>query len=182
MVINNIVAKANRVLWFIRRNLNRCSKTIKQQMYMALVRPHLEYACAVWDPHVETDINKIEMVQRRAARFVANNYSRAEGSVTSILNDMNWSSLEERRNNTRLTIMYKIHNNDITIPIPQYIRRQNVTSTRQYHPKKFIPVTTSKNVYKHSFFPSTISDWNRLPPSVIDKITTESFKAGLCNV
>ena len=31
------------------------------------------------------------------------------------------------------------------------------------------------------FFPSTISDWNRLLPFVIDKITTESFKAGLCN-
>ena len=50
--INDVVAKANRVLWFIRRNLHRCSKTIKQQMYIALVRPHLEYAGAVWDTYV----------------------------------------------------------------------------------------------------------------------------------
>ena len=57
------------------------SKTIKQQLEMALVRPHLEYACAVWDPHVETDIRQIEMVQRKAARFVENNYSRAESWV-----------------------------------------------------------------------------------------------------
>ena len=29
-------------------------------MYIALVRPHLEYACAVWDTHVTSDIQKIE--------------------------------------------------------------------------------------------------------------------------
>jgi hypothetical protein len=57
-------------------------------MYIALVRPHLGYACAVWDTHVTSDIQKIEMVQRRAARFVVNNYSRLDGTVTNILNDL----------------------------------------------------------------------------------------------
>ena len=119
--INDVVAKANRVLWFIRRNLHRCSKTIKQQMYIALVRPHLEYACAVWDTHVTSDIQKIEMVQRRAARFVVRNYSRVDGTVTNILNEL-------RRKNSRLAIMYKIHANDVAIPIPEYIQRQTIKS------------------------------------------------------
>ena len=56
-----------------------------RKMYIALVRPHLEYACAVWDTHVTSDIQKIEMVQRRAARFVVRNYSRVDGTVTNIL-------------------------------------------------------------------------------------------------
>ena len=108
-------------------------------MYMALVRPHLEYACAVWDPHVISDVQKIEMVQRRAARFVACNYSRSDGTVTNILSDLNWSNLQERRKNIRLAIMYKIHANDIAIPIPEHIQRQTTTTTtRQYHSKMCI--------------------------------------------
>ena len=43
--INIIAARANKALWFIRRNLWRCPKSVKQQMYFALVRPHLEVAC-----------------------------------------------------------------------------------------------------------------------------------------
>ena len=61
-------------------------------MYIALVRPHLEYACAVWDTQVTSDIQKIEMVQCRAARFVVRNYSREEGTLTNILNELIWST------------------------------------------------------------------------------------------
>jgi hypothetical protein len=46
--------------------------SVKEQAYKALVRPSLEYACSVWDPHLKADINKMEMVQRRAARYVTN--------------------------------------------------------------------------------------------------------------
>ena len=92
--INDVVAKANRILWSIRRNLHHCPGTIKQQMYITLVRPHLEYACAVWDTHVTSDIQKIEMVQRRVARFLIKDYSRVDGTVINILNELNWSSLQ----------------------------------------------------------------------------------------
>ena len=180
--INDIVAKANRALWFIRRNLHRCSKAIKEKMYIALVRPHLEYACAVWDPHVTSDIQKIEMVQRRAARFVANEYSRLDGTVTNILRDLDWSTLQERRKNTRLTIMSKIHANDIAIPIPEYIKRQTATNTRQYHPKRFQLVKTCTNVYKYSFFPATISEWNGLPKHILDSNAVQNFTIGLCSI
>ena len=179
--INNIVAKANRALWFIRRNLHRCPKSIKQQMYMALVRPHLEFACAVWDPYTTSDIQKIEMVQRRAARFVVSNYNRTEGTVTSILNDLNWPTLQERRKNIRLATMYKIQSEDIAIHIPDYIHRQTVTSTRQYHPLKFRSMGVSSNVYKYSFFPNTISEWNSLPSSVLESCSIQYFKTALCN-
>ena len=35
-------------------------------------------------------------------------------------------SLQERRKNSRLAIMYKIHTNDVAIPIPEYVQRQNI--------------------------------------------------------
>ena len=64
--IDNITAKANRALWFLRRNLWRCPANVKQQMYFALVRPIIENVCSVWDPHTKHDIERIEMIQHRA--------------------------------------------------------------------------------------------------------------------
>jgi hypothetical protein len=122
------------------------------------------------------------MVQRRAARFVANNYSRTDGTVSNILNDLNWLSLQERRKNIRLAIMYKIHANDIAIPIPEYVQRQTLTTTRQYHPMKFRSMKASTNVYKCSYFPNTISEWNSLPSSVLNSNSIEIFKSALCNI
>jgi len=66
--INSICGKANSTIGFLKRNINISNKTIKEKAYKSLVRPSLEYACSVWDPHLLTDILKLEMVQRRAAR------------------------------------------------------------------------------------------------------------------
>ena len=67
--INNIVCKANKILGFLRRNLSHCPTNVKAQAYFTLVRPHLEYASCAWDPHLQQDISKLEMVQRQALRF-----------------------------------------------------------------------------------------------------------------
>ena len=66
--INNVTNKANSILGLLRRNLRIPSQTIKTHAYQSLVRPHLEYASTVWDPHTQKNIHKLDMVQRRAAR------------------------------------------------------------------------------------------------------------------
>ena len=53
-------------------------------MYLS-IRPHLEYACSVWDPHTKKNIQSIEKVQRRAARFVKKCNQRTPGTITSLL-------------------------------------------------------------------------------------------------
>jgi hypothetical protein len=79
--ISKATSKANKTLGFIRRNLGKCPTDIRDRAYKALVRPHLEYASAVWDPYRIHQIHKIEMIQRRAARFVTNTYSQEPGTV-----------------------------------------------------------------------------------------------------
>jgi hypothetical protein len=63
--INNILAKANKSLGFLRRNISKFSEEIKKRAYQAIVRPNVEYASSVWDPYHENHIKKIEMMQRR---------------------------------------------------------------------------------------------------------------------
>ena len=66
--INEITSKATKTLGFLRRNLTFAPKETKAAAYKTLVRPKLEYAAPVWMPYHQVDINRIEKVQRTAAR------------------------------------------------------------------------------------------------------------------
>ena len=68
---------------------------VKSRAYQALVRPKLEYSCSIWDPYTHDNINKLEMVQRRAARYVQNNYHNTS-SATSMIDTLGWPTLAER--------------------------------------------------------------------------------------
>ena len=72
---------------FIRSNLYSCPpENIKSQAYVTLVRPCLEYACSVWDPHTQKHCQDIEGVQRQAARFVKKKQlEREPGTATNLL-------------------------------------------------------------------------------------------------
>ena len=67
--VHNITNKAKQVLGVVRRNLHPCTRDLKATAYKALVRPHLEYCCTVWDSNSVGLTQKLEAVQRRAARF-----------------------------------------------------------------------------------------------------------------
>ena len=67
---------------------NACTKPIKQTAYMSLVRPLVEYSTSVWDPHQKDLISKIELIQKRAARFTTNTYNRTT-SITHLIKDLN---------------------------------------------------------------------------------------------
>ena len=78
--INNIAAKANRTLNFLKHNICKCSQSVKESAYHALVHPSLEYASVVWDPYHNNKIEQLEKVQRKAARWIVNNLA-----VTALL-------------------------------------------------------------------------------------------------
>ena len=80
-----------------------------------MVRPVLEYASTVWDPHTLTNINKIEAVQRRAARFCLNDFSTFS-SVTNMLRTLNLPPLQQQRERAKLIMMYKIVTDLVDIP------------------------------------------------------------------
>ena len=58
--ISRITNTANKSLGFLRRNLRTQNTSIRENEYKAIVRPQLEYAAPVWDPHTKDDIHKIE--------------------------------------------------------------------------------------------------------------------------
>ena len=92
--VSNVRAKANRTVGFLRRNQ---SQDVKKTAYKGLVRPILEYASPVWDPHGIEIQEELENVQNRAAGFVTGNYNFETRSMTSILEQLGWESLHKKR-------------------------------------------------------------------------------------
>ena len=85
--ISNIGSKGNQTLGFLRRNLRINSPDLKSIAYKGLVRPNVEDASTVWDPYTKQNKDRVEMVQRRAARYVLNCYERT-ASVTEMLKQL----------------------------------------------------------------------------------------------
>ena len=100
---------------------------------------------------------------------------RFTSSVTAMLQDLEWPTLEERR---WATMLFKILHHLVSIPADQYLKaitdhtRRHQQRLQQYH---FYHV----NVFMHSFFPSTISIWNNLLDDAVNATTINEFKSKL---
>ena len=70
--ISGIIVHATSALAFFQRNFGQCSRDVKIKCYLTYIRPIIEYAAVIWSPHLQNNIYQIEMVQRKAARFVFN--------------------------------------------------------------------------------------------------------------
>ena len=119
--VENCTKKANRALGFIRRNFGRCPESIKGTLYTAMVSHRLEYASGAWNPHLKNDINKLENIQRKASRFVKCCNGRDPGTLTDLLDDLEWKSLKQRRTKHDLTLFYQAINGHVEIPLPPYV-------------------------------------------------------------
>ena len=125
------------------------------------MRPLVEYARKVWDPYTQTLIQKIEMVQRRAATYV-NNIHRYTSSVSDMLSTMNWRSLQDRRRDARLCMLYKIDRNLVAIKNDKRLMPPQ-RRTRQSHARARQTLSCRAYRRKNSIFPRTVRDWNALP-------------------
>ena len=175
--ISNITAKANRTLGFLRRNLQISNPELRSRAYKALVRPQIEYATTVWDPHTQNNIKKLEMVQRRAARYALNRYHN-RSSVTDMLCQLGWPSLQHRREHQRLAMLYKIRNGLVAVNADQYLTPAT-RSTRRTRGQAYIVPHTKADYLHNSFFPRTAQAWNNLPEDVTSALTLDQFKSKL---
>ena len=58
--IDHITGNANRSLNFIKRNIKTKNPKVRETAYNSLVRPQLEYAAPIWDPHTKEKILQLE--------------------------------------------------------------------------------------------------------------------------
>ena len=133
----------------------------------------MEYASAVWDPYYNSHIQQLEKIQGCATWWVYNNYNRFS-SVSAMLGELSWPSLEIRRKVSRLQILHKVLNHQLAISIPSYYL-QPTRTTRSYHPLHFIIPSSSTTSYQNSYFSRIIKEWITLPLNIIETTDFELF-------
>ena len=149
-----------------------------------------------WDPYLTKDIEKLERVQRQAARFIPGDYhSREDGSVTKMLETLELETLERRRSSCRLIFLFKVVEGLVPAINPdEFLKSQK--PKRHIKPKAYPGYKSVNIVEKHSvnndrgfiieqcktdqlknsFFVKTIIEWNHLETAVVHAETVEGFK------
>ena len=146
--------KANRTMGFLKRNLNISSCSVKETAYKTLVRPLLEFASSAWDPGLQVDINRLQMVQRRAARYTLNRYHN-RSSVSEMLDQLKWPTLQQRRKNARLVMLYRLTNGYVQVDASDRLVPPNRLS-RGMHEGSFQTFSTRCEARRQSFYPRTV--------------------------
>ena len=146
-----------------------------------MIRSTLEYCGAVWDPTTQEEVNQLEMVQRRAARWSRG--AKGIVSVTALLNDLGWQSLAHRRKEQRLCIFYKVLNGlldispgNINLHLPTDGR--TLRNQHRYKIERLIGSDKNSPLWSGTVL-RTIPDWNSLPARTVEADSLTAFKSRL---
>lgn len=139
------------------------------------MRPKLEYASSVWDPHTKSLIQVLESIQNRSVRFILSNYYRS-ASITLMKKTLDLPDLSLRRRISRLCLFHKIYFTNQSLRQSLFITPTYFSSRMDHWFKVGVP-SCRTNHYFDSFVPKTSADWNHLPASVVSIAVPEDFKS-----
>ena len=97
------------------------------------------------------------------------NCSYETGSMT--IGQLKWESLKKRRKDKRLILLYKGLKGKASIPTDDLIPKTR--RGKNQHFMAFQTPIANTDVYKGSFFPQTIRDWNALTDYLISSAEDE---------
>lgn len=163
--ISTICNKARKLVgMFHRRFFSIMDVSTNQQLYVSYIRPHLEYACQVWDPHMKKDIEALEAVQKFALRACTKLW---DTPYQTLLSSTNLPDLAARRRQMKLCTLYKLIHGHADFPNLPVTFRENYHELRNSNTYSVAGFRARTNGFAHSFFPLTTTLWNNLTPDVV---------------
>ena len=143
--VDRVAINANRSLRFIRIIIKTKSPKVREMAYQSSSPAWICFSCL--GPHTKEKTRKIEMVQRGAAHWTTNDWNRTT-SVSLLLHQLNWQTLEQRRSVTCLCLIYKIVYSLVAMPLPHNI--EPVVRPSRCNSMNFWQLHTGKDYYKYN--------------------------------
>ena len=150
----NIIRKANSTCAYILRTFATRNSTFLKRVFIAYVRPILEYACQLWSPCNIDMINRLEHVQRLFTKRIR---SIAHLTYVDRLNFLCLSRLETRRLHLDLLFFYKLKMNNTHLSLHDFSIIES-----QLHVNRFKSVFTKSRIDHHYYTARTVRLWNHV--------------------
>ena len=175
--IKEVFDKTSKSIGLIRKLRNFLPRPSLLQIYKSFVRPHLDYGDIIYDKtFIGSFQKKLETIQYNAALTITGAIRGT--SREKVYSELGLESLQDRRWYRKLCVFYKILDN----MSPKYLSDIIPSTTRRYSSRNEnnIPlVRVNNNYFMSTFFPSTITEWNKLHLSVRNSASLNVFKGRL---
>ena len=168
--LNEKITKAKKNIGLIKHLSKFLPLKTLDQMYKALVRPHLDYCDIIYhkrsqqnQPPLGVSLNvimeKAEKIQYQAALAVTGAWHGSNRS--KLYEELGWETLSDRRMCRRVLQIHKIMNNKT----PSYLKEKLPPNRRPYLfsadvSNTFREIKCKSERYRNSFFPDAIASWN----------------------
>lgn len=178
--LDNVIDKAFKKLCFLKRSLKHATPESKLTAYKTLIIPMIAYASPIWHPHTSTGIARLESIQNKALRFVFHSYRRT-ASVTALRAKAELNTMNHRFRINRLKLLYSFHRELMLTDKQRYLAPYSGRMLRDKHEETIANLKFRTDCLRFSFFPRTISEWNKLPAEVTSANTPQLFLTRLRN-
>ena len=167
------------MLNLLQRSLFGCIPAVKSPAYTSIVRPHLEYASIVWNPHTSSDTNLLEAVQNCAARWICATWDRGTHSWSKsssvCLGELKWPLLAHCQTYFTIDYLHSILHHKKPFLFQDYFKIKPTSSSTRSHQLTIQPASSSINAFRYSFFINSIFLWNRIPFDILCIICKHLF-------
>ena len=168
------VALSNAMVGLIRRTFSYLDSKMFVKLFTAFVRPHLEYAQAVWSPHLKKHVDIIENVQIRATKLVD---GLKDLTYKERLAKLSLPTLAYRRLRGDIIEIYKHFNHyDQDILPTSFAPRSRVSRQHNLQLHEFNQVDGERGLQSNFLYQRTSRIWNNLPSSVVESSSINAFK------
>ena len=174
--IKSSTDKAWKMLNMMRTLKTRLDRKTLQIIYFSFIRPLIEYADVVWDNCPRFLKDQLDKIQMEAARIVTGCSKLV--SLLDLTRESGWESLSERRRKHKLLLYFKMVNglcpSTLSALVPQSIGSISSHSLRGSRNHRISPCRTE--LYKRSFLPTVIEEWNKLPIEIRNQNSISCFE------
>ena len=165
--IETVCCKTKQQIGLLHSHFHAGSLSCKSQLYKSLVPPILDYCSSLCDPNYVIHVNKLESVQKLAARFVS---GRWNDNYDSLLNRLNWLELSTRRKKQKLLCNQIVKGYSI-LP-PSFFTPHPFRHLRHNHSLPLYHPPCCSTAHPSSFSVSVVPLWNHLPIDIVPLVCT----------
>ena len=152
--------------------------SVKKQLYISLVQSQLLYCSQVWRPSLIQDILLLERVQRRATKYILNDYISSYRTRLLKLSMLPLMYIFEL--NDLLFFIKSLKNPSPHFDITKWIHLNNSVTRSSTH-LKLLHKCIKYNSSRHFYFNRLPRLWNSLPPINLE-LSTSTLKHQLINI